>query len=84
MKIFGARASDADLAQNWNHVVGAELAKLAKLSGTRKTKDKKFNITLKAMVPAMATELSYRTEEFRIKIDKYFGYDAVGKIQIKP
>ena len=88
MKIFGARASDADLAENWEHVVGADLARLAKLSGTRKVgagsaRPKQFNITLKPSVPAMATELSYRTEEFRIKINKYFGYDAVGKITVK-
>ena len=83
LRIFGARASDADLAARWDEIVGSDLARLGRLGGTRKTKDKKFNITLKASQPAFATELSYRTEEFRARINKYFGHDAVGKITVK-
>ncbi|MCL1891958.1 MAG: DUF721 domain-containing protein [Alphaproteobacteria bacterium] len=103
LKIFGVRASDADLAARWNEIIGADLARLAKLQGIRsvgahscapsvakrpikraqKCAPTKFNITLKAVQPAFAMELSYRTEEFRARINKYFGYDAVGKITVK-
>lgn len=83
MRIFGARASDADLAERWDEIVGADLARLGKLAGIRPLKNKQFNITIRAAVPAMAIELSYRTEEFRMKINKYFGYEAVGKISIR-
>ena len=82
LKIFGVRASDADLASRWDEIIGSDLARIGKLSGIKKTKDKKINILIKPAVPAMATELSYRTEEFRLKINKYFGYDAVEKIII--
>lgn len=83
LKVFGARASDADLSARWDEIIGNDLARLGKLSGVRKTKDKKINISIKPIVPAMATELSYRKEEFRTRINKYFGYDAVEKIIIK-
>lgn len=83
LKMFGARASDADLSARWDEIVGMDLAHIGRLSGIRAIKNKQFNITLKAPVPAMATELSYRTEEFREKINKYFGYEAVGKITVK-
>jgi hypothetical protein len=82
MKIFGGAPGAADIETNWDKIVGAELARLGKLSGVRKT-GKKFNITLRAKVPAMKTELSYRAEEFAAKINKYMGYDAVGKIFVK-
>ncbi len=82
MRIFGARASDADLAARWDEIIGSDLARIGRLYGIRATKNKQFNITLKAPVSAMATELSYRKEDFREKINKYFGYEAVGKIII--
>ncbi len=83
MRVFGARASDADLAVRWDEIIGADLSRVGKLYGIRAIKNKQFNITLKAPVPAMAMELSYRKEEFREKINKYFGYEAVGKIIVK-
>lgn len=82
LKIFGARASDADLSARWNEIIGDDLSRIGKLSGVKKTKNKKINISIKPAVPAMAIELSYRTEELRLKINKYFGYDAVEKIII--
>lgn len=83
LKIFGARTSDADLAARWDEIIGDDLSRLGKLAGVKKTKDKKINISIKPVVPAMGTELSYRVDEFRIKINKYFSYDAVEKITIK-
>lgn len=83
LKIFGARASDADLAARWDEILGDDLSKIGKLVGVRKTKDKKINISIKPAFSAMSTELSYRVDEFRVCINKYFGYDAVGKIIIR-
>lgn len=83
LKIFGARASDADLSERWDEIIGDELSHIGKLSGVRALKNKQFNITLKPPVAAMATELSYRVDEFRVRINKYFGYDAVAKITIR-
>ena len=85
LRIFGGRASDADLLERWDEIVGHDLAKLGKLVGVRaiggaSQKPKRFNIKIKPTVPAMKMELSYRAEEFRAKINKYFGYEAVGKI----
>lgn len=96
LEIFGARASDADLAERWDEIVGSDLARLGRLAGVRgartqedapkggaaavSAKRKRFNISIRPAIPAMATELSYRAEEFRARINKYFGYEAVGKI----
>jgi len=82
LKVFGARASDADLSARWDEIMGDDLSRIGKISGVKKTKNKKINISIKPVVPAMATELSYRIEEFRLKINKYFGYEAVEKIII--
>lgn len=83
LRIFGARASDADLSARWDEIIGSDLSRIGKLAGIRAITNKQFNITLKAPVSAMAMELSYRKEEFREKINKYFGYEAVGKIIVK-
>ncbi len=83
LKIFGGRASDADLAARWNEIMGEDLSKIGKLVGVKRTKDKKINVSIKPTFSAMATELSYRLNEFRTRINKYFGYDAVEKIIIK-
>ncbi len=82
MKLFGVRASDADLANRWDEIVGTDLARLGRLSGT-KAVGKQFKITIRPTVPAMSMELKYRAEEFKIKIDKYFGYDAVEGISVR-
>lgn len=83
LKKFGIRTSSADLANRWDEIVGPDLARIGKLSGVRKTKNKKMNVSIKPTVPAMATEVSYRTKEFCLKINKYFGYEAVEKIIIR-
>lgn len=83
LKIFGVRASDSDLADRWNEIMGTDIAKIAKLVSIRKTKDKKFNISVCALNPAFALQLSYQADEITKRINKYFGYDAVGKIIIK-
>ena len=80
---FGIRASDADLSENWVNIVGKELANISKVVAIKKTRDKKLNIILRPVSSAFALELSYKVDEFIQKINKYYGYDAVGKITIR-
>ena len=83
LKIFGRTASDADLAARWTEIMGDDIASVAKLAAITKTKDKKFNIAVRAANPAFALQLSYQTNEITKGINKYFGYDAVAKVTIR-
>ncbi|MCL2339092.1 MAG: DUF721 domain-containing protein [Proteobacteria bacterium] len=40
-------------------------------------------LTVRATNPAGALALSYRAEEIRTRVNKYFGYDAVGSVKVK-
>lgn len=83
LKIFGVRASDSDLLNRWNEIMGAEISAIAKLVAIKKTPNKKFNITLRPSNPALTLQLSYMKDEIKQKINKYFGYDAVEKISFR-
>jgi hypothetical protein len=83
MKIFGARASDADLSERWNSIMGDDIASVARLVAITKTKDNKFNIAVRAANPAFALQLSYQKDEIAKRINKYFGYAAVAKVTIR-
>lgn len=83
MRLFGTRASDADLTKRWTEIMGFDVASIAKLAAITKTRDKKFNIAVRAVNPAFALQLSYQTDEITKRINKYFGYDAVAKITIR-
>ncbi len=82
-KIFGRIASDSDLANRWDEIMGSEISDIAKLAGITRTKDKKFNVAVRAANPAFALQLSYMTGDITKRINKYFGYDAVAKIVIR-
>ena len=83
LEIFGARTSDADLAKKWKEIVSEDISNIANVVAIRKNKDKKFNIVLRPVSPAFALELSYKVEDIKKQIDKYYGYDAVAKITIR-
>jgi hypothetical protein len=83
MKLFGIRASDADLAARWDEIMGADIASVARLAAIAKTRDNKFNIAVRAANPAFALQLSYQKSEIIARANKYFGYDAVGKVTIR-
>ena len=83
MEMFGKKTSDADLANNWETIVGKDISKISKVVAIKITRDKKFNIVIKPISPAFALELSYKVDEIKTKIDKYYGRDAVGKITIR-
>lgn len=83
LDMFGGRTSDADLANNWESVVGSDISKISSLVAIKIMRDKKFNIVLKPVSSAFALELSYKVDEIKNKIDKYYGREAVGKITIR-
>ena len=83
MQIFGVRASDSDLIQRWDKIMGPEIANIAKLAAIKKMRDGRFNITLRTKNPAFTLQLSYMTDEITKKINKYFGRDAVAKISFR-
>lgn len=83
MDIFGVRQSDSDLVTNWKHIVGEDISKIANVVAVKLSRDKKFNIVLRPVSPAFALELSYKIDECKTKINKYYGRDAVGKITIR-
>lgn len=83
MEIFGVRAGDADLANNWKNIVSADISNIANVVAVKKTRDKKLNIVLRPVSSAFALELSYKIEDIKNQINKYYGYDAVSKITIR-
>ena len=83
IRIFGVRASDADLAQRWDEIMGSDIAAVAALAAIKKNRDNTFNVVIRPTVPAYALQLSYRADEIIKKINKYFGYNAVSKISFR-
>ena len=83
IKIFGVRASDSDLSSRWDEIMGHDIASVARLAAIKKNRDNTFNIVIRPAHPAYALQLSYRSDEIIKKINKYFGYDAVGKISFR-
>lgn len=83
LETLGIRASDSDLAENWQNIVGKDIAKISKVVAIKATRNKKFNIVLRPVSPAFALELSYKVDECIQKINKYYGCDAVLKITIR-
>ena len=83
IKIFGVRASDSDLAARWGEIMGADIAAVASLVAIKKMRDDKFNVTIRPANPAYTLQLSYMADEITMRINKYFGYDAVGKISFR-
>lgn len=83
LEMFGARTSDADLANNWKKIVSSDIAKISNIVAIKTGRDKKFNIVLRPISSAFALELSYKVDEIKTQINKYYGRDAVGKITIR-
>ena len=83
IKIFGVRASDADLATRWAEIMGADIAMIATLAAIKKNRDGTFNVVIRPTNPAYTLQLSYQKDEIISRINKYFGYDAVGKISFR-
>ena len=82
-QIFGVRASDTDLVERWDKIMGDDIASIAKLVAIKKTRDNKFSIVIRPTNPALTLQLSYSRDEILRRINKYFGYDAVSKITFR-
>ncbi len=83
MQIFGIRASDSDLVARWTEIMGADIAKITTPIAIKKMRDGRFSVVLRPTNPAFTLALSYRIEEITEKINKYFGRDAVAKINFR-
>ena len=83
IKIFGVRASDSDLANRWDEIMGRDISSIAKLAAIKKNRDNTFNIVIRPSTPAYALQLSYQSNEIINRINKYFGYNAVIKISFR-
>ncbi len=83
IEMFGVKTGGSDLANNWENVVGLDVAKISKVVAVKLSRDKKFNVVLRPVSPAFALELSYKVDEIKEKINKYYGRDAVAKITIR-
>lgn len=83
MRIFGARASDADLVARWAEIMGPEIASIACIAGIRKLRNGRYSIALRAAHPAFALQLSYMQAEITERINNYFGRAAVEKITFR-
>ena len=83
MEMFGVRTSDADLVNNWSKIVGDDISKISTVVAIKLSRDKKFNIVIKPISPAFALELSYKVEEIKTKVNKYYGRESVSKITIR-
>ena len=81
--MFGCRASDSDLVARWVEIMGPDIAAVATLAAIKKMRDDKFNVTIRPANPAYTLQLSYMSDEIKTRINKYFGYDAVGKISFR-
>lgn len=83
IKIFNNHVSDSDLMNRWNEIMGDDIANIAKLAAIKKNRDKTFNVIIRPTNPAYTLQLSYQSDEIIKRINKYFGYDAVGKISFR-
>ena len=83
MRLFGVRASDSDLVQRWDEIMGPEIASVAQLAAIKKTPKNKYNVVIRPFNPAMTLQLSYMKDEIIERINKYFGRDAVEKISFR-
>ncbi len=83
LKIFGIRASDSDLIARWSEIMGPEISSIATIAAIKKTRNNKFNISIRPTNPAFILQLSYMLEEIKERINKYFGRDAIEKITFR-
>jgi hypothetical protein len=82
-QIFGVRASDTDLIERWDEIIGDDIASIAKPVAIKKTVGNKYSIVIKPINPALSLQLSYNQDEILRRINKYFGYDAISKITFR-
>jgi len=74
-----------ELAENWEEIIGADLAKYALVQKISFNKDERTNGTLVLLVlgGAFALEIENKKAVILQKINTFFGYEALTKIKIK-
>jgi hypothetical protein len=82
-RIFGVRASDADLAMRWAEIMGPDIGEISTLAAIKKKPNGKFNIAVRPINPAFALQLSYMAPEITKRVNQYFGFDAVNKVTFR-
>ena len=83
--IFGKRGfGEAAIVTDWPHIVGATLARRTVPEQIAFPRSGRTDGTLKLKIDssALALELQHLTPQLIDKINTYFGYCAVGRIQI--
>ena len=83
--IFGKRGfGEAAIVTDWPHIVGATLARHTVPEHISFPRSARTDGTLKLKIDssALALELQHLTPQLIDKINTYFGYGAVGRIQI--
>ncbi len=83
--IFGKRGfGEAAIVTDWPHIVGATLARHTVPEQISFPRSGRTNGMLKLKIDssALALELQHLTPQLIDKINTYFGYGAVGRIQI--
>jgi len=84
IKAIGGNAFDAEMAANWERIVGPEYAKDLEVSGLSKPdKDGRRILSLRVLVPAKITVLAYEGEEIRRRVNKHYGREVVKKVSFK-
>ena len=83
MRIWGVRASDADLVARWAEIMGPEIAGIATVAAVRKLRSGKYSVAIRPINPAFALQLSYMADDIISRINDYFGRDAVEKITFR-
>lgn len=83
LQTFGINVSCTDIVNNWAKIVGTDISNISKVLSVKNTKNKKVNVVLCPLNPALALELSYKLEECTNKINAYYGKNIVNKIIIK-
>ncbi len=79
----------AALLEHWTEIVGAEYARVTtpvKITFPHQPKEaRRQGGTLSIRLPkGLALEFSYKAEQFRQRINAYFGYDAIARIAFAP
>ncbi|MDR2685437.1 MAG: DUF721 domain-containing protein [Rickettsiales bacterium] len=83
LKALGGNAFDAELVGRWREIVGAYADDLEVASVGRAGKDGLRMLSLRVLVPAKITMLSYEAEAVRALVNKHYGKEVIGKVKVK-
>ncbi|MDX1923647.1 MAG: DUF721 domain-containing protein [Rickettsiaceae bacterium] len=86
-KVYKKNGEDfAEIAANWNKIVGSNISYLAIPAGLKYFKTasgKTACLTLLASSPSLVLELQFAETAILERVNQYFGYKAINSIKIK-